>query len=112
MSLHYTLPEGFSGPAPAADGGFNLTAVVIHLTMFVGMPTITQDNLRDFARRARIYGATWLEGAMSVEDLEPYVGLETNASPLSWAEFLESLPDEAEAAAKRDALRRASEAQA
>lgn len=73
---------------------------VVFQTLFVGMPHITKDNVEQFAMRILLFNAA--SGGIfrvhssggAMETVLPWVGLRTNASPMTDAQFYKKLRHE------------------
>jgi hypothetical protein len=89
------------------DGKLNPTTdTLIWVTMFVGMPRITEANVEEFATRAdvyeRLFGAfratvevdsTVKDLYITADDVKRHVGLSTNASEMTAAKFKRHVMD-------------------
>jgi len=110
MSLSYELSEIADWKA-LPDG---TTQCVCFITMFYGMPIIAEngkDGWRECAKRAAMWEATYGPISTGGEPLDPlvfrrYVGLKTNASRLTEAQFGKRLLEKQRETA-RDAIQRA-----
>lgn len=71
------------------------TEYVVFNSMFVGMPHITQQNYSLFVMRVMQFNAATNSGIKDAWELTkavlPYVGLRTNASPMTDAAFAKEL---------------------
>lgn len=75
-----------------------VTELLIFATMAVGMRKITERTVPIFASRPRIYEAlfgAFGSGRITVEDIAAHVGLETNASDESDAQWRKRMMDNA-----------------
>jgi hypothetical protein len=111
-------------PRPVYDNGdddFTIMASATHalifLTMSVGMGAITEKNWTEFYARVRaeekLHGARrsqklvegkWVDCPITAQDVKDHIGLSTNASRMTEAQWRKSLLERFVRDAKQDAL--------
>jgi len=79
---------------------------MIFSTMFLGINTITEKNVEDFFVRMNMWERTFgnlrtHSEKFSLEEIREYIGLHTNASPMTKTQFRKRLFDSLQAEATR-----------
>jgi len=75
------------------------TDYIVMMTMFIGMPCITEENAQEFFHRSLFYEKVFDsfhvaqngKRLLTPQDISSHIGLRTNSSRLSKAEFLRSI---------------------
>lgn len=83
------------------EKGGALADMIIWNCMFVGIPRITEENAVEFATRVsfmeRLHEASLMYDKkpryITLEDVREYIGIETNASTLTRAQFIKRQAD-------------------
>lgn len=98
MALSWNIEKCRDYKELTKDENRTLTDTLIWATMFVGIPTITENNAKEFYARLRLMellNGTFVSQKgkayyLTLEDVERRVGLTTNAISLTRAQFLKS----------------------
>lgn len=122
--LHNTAPKGVEPKYPegsdedkAAEWEWNKSQTIIFRTMSVGINKITAENAEKFLARcfvvSKVFGAplsTWddekethVDADLTFADIHRRIGLGTNASTLTDAQFRKRMIEEVERSAQRKA---------
>ncbi len=99
MSLNWNIEKCKSWQQLNTDSEWPITSSLIWATMAVGISTITKINAEEFHRRLALYenqngfylSRNGKPSPIALEDVKRRIGLSTNASTLTKAEFKQKL---------------------
>lgn len=95
MSLNWNIEKVKNWKELSEGDAWQITQVLISVTMAVGIDEITEKNYKEFYARTnlleRLHGTWMIKDSQplyfTLEDIERRIGLSTNVSPISRTQF-------------------------